>query len=158
MDARQDLAGRVTSSSRGVRRHPPDSPYVEQYGHARVPVSYTVDGYKLGQSVSRQRGSYANGVLDSDRQRRLEELPGWTWDPHADNWEEGFTRLVQYVEHNGHARVPQSYKADSYNLGLWVTSQRRKHATGVLEAERQRRLEELPGWTSSATDLSRTQR
>ena len=121
--------------------------YVEQNGHARVPLSHVLDGYKLGRWVAKKRSQYANGVLDAERQRRLEELPGWTWNPHANNWEEGFTRLEQYVGLNGHARVPQSYKTDSYKLGLWVTRQRGQHTKGLLDAERQRRLEEVPGWT-----------
>jgi hypothetical protein len=28
-----------------------------------------------------QPGNYSDGKLDADRQRRLEELPGWTWKP-----------------------------------------------------------------------------
>jgi transposase-like protein len=40
---------------------------------------YTVDGFKLGKWVATQRGSHGKGALDADRQRRLEELPGWTW-------------------------------------------------------------------------------
>src|SRR4029077_10805728 len=40
---------------------------------------YTVDGFKLGKWVATQQGSHGKGALDADRQRRLEELPGWTW-------------------------------------------------------------------------------
>ena len=50
--------------------------------------------------------AHAKGTLDADRQRRLQDLPGWTWDPYADKWEEGFRRLLDYVERHGHARVP----------------------------------------------------
>ena len=55
-----------------------------------------------------------------------QELPGWTWDPFADQWEEGFSRLLDYVERNGDARVPQSYTVDGYKLGQWVGMQRGK--------------------------------
>ena len=72
--------------------------FVEQHGHARVPASYTVDGYQLGEWVNTQRNKHTKGTLDADRQRRLEGLPGWTWDPRADRWEEGFSRLLDYVE------------------------------------------------------------
>ena len=64
------------------------------------------------------------GTLDADRQRRLQDLPGWTWDPVADQWEEGFSRLLDYVERHGDARVPKSYTVDGYPLGEWVV-----HAT-----------------------------
>ena len=162
-----------TSGRRGFSRL---LDYVERHGDARVPQSYTVDGYRLGAWVSQQRINYAEGSLDADREeptrrtypaghgtptptsgRRVsadcwttsnatvtpasrcptrsmatnsargsacnaaitpkapltpiantdsQELPGWTWDPHADQWEEGFSRLLHYVEHHGHARVP----------------------------------------------------
>ncbi|WP_211282065.1 Helicase associated domain protein [Mycobacterium noviomagense] len=121
--------------------------YVESNGDSRVPYSYTVDGYQLGAWVKIQRGSFADGLLDGDRQRRLQELPGWTWDPRADMWEEGFRRLVGYVERHGDARVPKPYIVDGYKLGDWVHNQRSFRARGALDADRERRLQELAGWT-----------
>ena len=59
--------------------------------------------------------------------------------------------LLDYIESNGDARVPQSYTVDGYKLGSWVTTQRHKHAKGTLNADRQRRLQDLPGWTWKAS-------
>jgi superfamily II DNA or RNA helicase len=131
--------------------------YVKRHNHARVPVSYTVDHYPLGRWVSKQRVTYSRGTLDADRQRRLEEVPGWTWDPFVDQWEEGFSQLLHYVESNGDARVPRKYSIDGYQLGDWVTTQRQKHAKGTLDADREQRLQDMPGWTwnaSSSTQAS----
>ena len=47
------------------------------------------------QWVNTQRTRHAKGTLDADRQHRLQDLPGWTWDPYADQWEEGFSRLLR---------------------------------------------------------------
>ena len=159
--------------------------FVECNGHARVPQSYTVDGYPLGWWVSTQRSIHRRDTLDAERQHRLQDLPGWTWDPSptggrrvsvdsrttsnatvtpasrsptrsmatrsvsgsifnapvrerpldadrqlrledlpgwtwdtkAYQWEEGFSRLLDYVERHGHARVPQSYSVDGFRLG-----------------------------------------
>jgi helicase associated protein len=121
--------------------------YVEHNGHSRVPVAYTIDGYPLGQWVITQRHFHSKGTLSADRQRRLRKLSGWTWDPFADQWEEGFSRLQEYVEHNGDARVPHSHKVDGFGLGQWVLGQRQKFAKGTLSADRQRRLRKLSGWT-----------
>ena len=201
--------------------------YVERHGDARVPHSYTVDGYQLGPWVGTQRRNYAKGTLDADRQRRLEdlpgwtwdiyadkweegfrrllgyverhgdarvprsytvdgyssargfqrnatstprapltpianadsqELPGWTWDPFADQWEEGFSRLLGYVERHGDARVTRSYTVDGYKLGKWVSRQRDMHTKGSLDADRQRRLQDLPGWTWKANAEDSQQR
>jgi Helicase associated domain len=121
--------------------------YVKQNGDALVPYAFTVDGYPLGKWVKKQRGSYANGILDADRRKRLEELPGWTWDPLADQWEQGFSRVLRYIEQNGDALVPYSYTVDGYRLGKWVAKQRANFANGTLEVDRKRRLDDVPGWT-----------
>jgi hypothetical protein len=121
--------------------------YVNRNGHANVPKDYTVDGYQLGAWVDAQRRFRRKGTLDADRQRRLEDLPGWTWDPNAEKWEEGFSRLLKVVEQTGTARVAVSYSVDDYSLGSWVSTQRHMHARGILDADREHRLQELPGWT-----------
>ncbi|WP_263998778.1 DEAD/DEAH box helicase [Mycobacterium yunnanensis] len=120
--------------------------YVASNGDARVPRSHTADGFNLGAWVKKQRGAFGRGLLDADRRRRLEALPGWTWDPFSDQWEEGFRRLSNYVEQRGNARVPKSCIIDGFNLGSWVHVQRQKHSRGNLDAKRQRRLEALSGW------------
>ena len=122
--------------------------YVENNGHARVPVAFTVSGYQLGNWVWEQRSNHAKGSLDAERQQRLAELPGWTWDPEDSWWDEGFNRLLDYVDRNDDARVPQSYEEDDgYRLGTWVTIQRVNRADARLDDVRARRLEALPGWT-----------
>ena len=127
---------------------------VERHNHARVPVSYTVDHYPLGRWVSKQRVTYSRGTLEADRERRLEEMPRWTWDPFADQWEEGFSQLLHYVESNGDARVPRKYSIDGYQLGDWVTTQRQKHAKGTPDADREQRLQDMPGWTWNPSSLT----
>jgi hypothetical protein len=73
-------------------------------------------------------------------------------------WEEGFRRLLDHVGQEGHARVPQSHTLDGYKLGWWVTRQRVVYAKGILDAERERRLGELPGWTWNSNDRRGTRR
>jgi len=121
--------------------------FVKHNGHARFPSSYTIGGHQLGWWVNTQRVSHGKGTLDADRERRLQDVPGWTWDIKADQWEKGFSRLQDYVERHADASVPRSYAVDGYKLGVWVHSQRRNYAESTLEADRQRRLKELPGWT-----------
>ena len=121
--------------------------FAEREGHSRPPASYVKDGYRLGQWVSEQRTAYAKGQLASDRVARLEALPGWTWDPRAAQWEEGFGYLCHFAEREGRARVSQSWVEDGFRLGRWVSKQRATHANGKIASDRVARLEALPGWT-----------
>ena len=122
--------------------------YLERNGHARVVRGFkTSDGYPLGRWVNLQRT--ARAAMDSERVARLEALDGWVWDVYADLWEEGFGHLKEYVERNGHARVPQRFRAaDGYPLAEWVRTQRRYRDD--MSAERAARLEALAGWVWSA--------
>ncbi len=66
----------------------------------------------------------------------------------AEQWERGFSQLLDYVRHHGDARVPRSYTTpDGDRLGAWVVDQRNSFARGMLDPDRSAQLEELPGWT-----------
>jgi len=77
----------------------------------------------------------------------LEALPRWSWDPFADRFEENFRVLEQFVEREGHARVPDSHVEDGVRLGNWVGTRRSDYRNGKREPEHVARLEALPGWS-----------
>jgi len=54
---------------------------------------------------------------------------------------------MRFVEREGHARVPQSWREDGYRLGQWVGVQRSDFKKGQLGEARRERLEGLPGWS-----------
>ena len=93
------------------------SRYVEEHGDAQVPQSYQVNGHKLGVWIGEQRGAFANGSLDADRQQGLQDLPGWSWNTRAEKWDSGYERLLAYVNEHDDARVPVAYEVDGYRLG-----------------------------------------
>ena len=111
--------------------------FSEREQHCRVPKGYkTQIGYPLGNWVGTQRLV----TKDPDRRKRLEALPGWSWDPYSDQWEEGFHYLRKFSEREGHCQVPYSYKTeDGYRLGPWVTRQRR--SKNNIDSNRRQRLE-----------------
>lgn len=58
--------------------------FAERHGHAWVPRYHVEDGFRLGAWVFLQRRLYRRGQVPAGRVRRLEILPGWSWDPTAD--------------------------------------------------------------------------
>ncbi|MGV7633065.1 Helicase associated domain protein [Mycobacterium kansasii] len=119
--------------------------FAAREGHARVPQSHVENGVKLGTWVGVQRQKQQS--LTPERRACLESVPGWSWDPHADQWEETFRMLQQYAKEHRTSRVPYTYKVGGFGLGAWVSGQRSQYAKGKLDSSRQKRLERLPGWT-----------
>jgi superfamily II DNA or RNA helicase len=121
--------------------------YVEQNGDAAVPRTYvTVDGHPLGKWVITQRFHSKKGLLDDERRTRLSELPAWAWDSKDVRWEFMFELLKRYLEEEGHASPSIDTTVDDQPLGRWVRWQRNQRRKGILNAERQERLSNLPGW------------
>ena len=125
------------------------SKYAAREGHTRVSSSVkVVDGYPLGSWVSTQRVFYGKGKLSIESIARLEELPGWVWDPIAAQWDEGYEHLAEYAKCTGHVIIPQNHKPkDGFKLTAWVARQRTAFREGKLIAERIEILEALPKWT-----------
>jgi hypothetical protein len=120
--------------------------YLEREGHCRAPKGYKEDGFNLGAWVNNLRRG-----KDSPSQERLQRLDeiGFIWDPHTEQWEEGFRHLKQYLGREGHCRVPKGYKEDGSPLGQWVSTQRK--GKDSLSQERRQRLDEIGFvWDGSA--------
>jgi len=98
--------------------------FAKRAGHARAPQRYVADGLKLGQWVAVQRAN--RDETSAERKALLEALPGWSWNPFNDRWEQAYAALVKFTEREGNARVPNSHIEDGLRLGKWVTHQRSK--------------------------------
>jgi len=122
--------------------------FADRNGHARVNRDFdTEDGYHLGLWVANQRTR--RSIIATERQLRLESLPGWSWDPNSDKWEIGLNYLMIFARTEGHTKIPQSYKAaDGYPIGSWATTQRA--TINTISPDRKARLEALPGWAWDA--------
>ena len=129
--------------------------YLERHGTSAVKRSYIEsDGYRLGSWAQTQR--VKRDRLDSSRAERLSKLPGWTWNPFDDSWEDGYARIVAYVERHGTAEIKRNYiDPDGFRLGDWVTEQRTQKKNGKLKADREERLVRLSGWVWPKTTVEK---
>ena len=114
--------------------------YKEENGDCLVGDNHkTIDGYKLGIWVGKQR--YKKSSLSPDKVQRLDEI-GFVWDPIGEQWERGFSELLQYKEENGDCLVGDKHKTkDGYKLGIWVGTQRSKKSS--LSPDKVQRLDEI---------------
>lgn len=123
--------------------------YAAENGDAAVPQALVVEGIPLGRWVSKQRDRWER--LTEEQRSRLERLPGWTLDARGVWWEEGFGHLQDYVAEYGTALLRQNVVYKGFALGQWVSNQKTRWKT--LSAERQERLQGLPGWAMDARSV-----
>ena len=103
------------------------------------PSRYHLEGkFKLGQWVTTQR--YFKDDLSVERKRRLDKL-GFVWNWNDFLWERGFATLLKFKHREGHCRVPAFHKEEDYNLGYWVSTQRRTRKE--MSAKRRARLNKV---------------
>jgi superfamily II DNA or RNA helicase len=121
--------------------------FAAREGHARVPVTHVEGGLHLGRWVHGRRVKHKAGRLDLARTAELEAIPGWTWDPFADDWAAHLAALRVFAAREGHARVPVHVVADGLRLGVWVSGRRSERNAGRLDPARASELEAIPGWS-----------
>lgn len=145
----QQLSLILLFAARKARRPAPGvrlSALLAGCGYARVLRSDAVDSYQLGKWVNRQRINHTKHTLEADREHRLEHLKDWTWGAYADQWEEGFRRLLDYVERHGDAasRWPTRWMASTSACG---STRNATLVKGTLGTDREHRLKDLHRWT-----------
>ncbi|SVD90222.1 uncharacterized protein METZ01_LOCUS443076, partial [marine metagenome] len=134
--------------------------FVAREGHARVPASHVESfqgaEFKLGIWASNHRNGFKTGMLSAERIASLEAVPGWVWDKVEAAFQDGLGALAQFVEREGHARVPtahvESFQGAEFSLGSWVGTNRGEFNAGRLPAERVTALEAIPGWVWDAPE------
>jgi superfamily II DNA or RNA helicase len=150
-----DRAGRLanltgwlweTRSSEWDRKFSLLETFVIHQRNAHVPTGV------LATWVSKQRRDFKNGILPPDQVARLETLPGWKWNPNDDAWERAFSLLEEFVTREENANVPTDHVEAGFDLGPWVSRQRRVFAKEKLSSDRVARFQALPGWSWDVLD------
>lgn len=70
------------------------------------------------------------------RQARLESLPGWTWNPRADQWEYRAEQFRNFLVVNGHTPRIRTRDPIERALAHWYSRQCVTHAEGRMTDER----------------------
>ena len=112
--------------------------YKEENGDCRVPQNYKYEDFNLGSWVSHQRGDIQS--ISKERKEKLDEI-GFIWFPYNDDWNRGYELLKKYKKENGDCRVPTNYKYKDFNLGEWISTQRK--ANQSISKERKEKLDEI---------------
>jgi hypothetical protein len=112
--------------------------FKEAEGYCRVHVKYKLGRFLLGRWVSTPRNT--QNSLSTEHKQRLDNI-GFVWDPHAEEWEEGYSKLLRFKEREGHCLVPTEYQLDGLKLGSWVSIQRT--AQDRMTSERKQRLDDI---------------
>ena len=130
--------------------------FAREHGHTQVKQSHVQDGVRLGTWVAGRRRYYKSGELDSAQVKLLEQLPGWSWNPRADQelarqseFDQMVDALGMFREREGHALVPKKHCESGMRLGSWSASQRMAYAQGRLSPEEVAALEAIDGWVAS---------
>ena len=95
--------------------------FKKREGNCRVPQSHLEGGMKLGTWV----GNIRQGAirLSEEQEHQLNAI-GFSWDPHAEEWEKGFEALQAFRKREGHCRASRSHIENNFKLGKWLNTQR----------------------------------
>jgi superfamily II DNA or RNA helicase len=115
--------------------------YAAENNDASPPRDYKVDGFTLGNWVSRQRRYWER--LPEEQQNRLNKIDSWSLLPAK--WNRACRLLEAYAAEHGTASVTRSLVVDGFTLGRWA-GQQRQYWTRLTDEQRAR-LEVLPGWS-----------
>ncbi|MBR5507190.1 MAG: helicase associated domain-containing protein, partial [Clostridia bacterium] len=118
--------------------------YFLEYGNLFVPTSYiTSAGINLGLWIRNQRTKYRKGLLSEDQIDLLEKC-NMCWQVTEKKWFEGYGYALRYFQTHNDINISNDYKTENgYNLGSWLSSNRKAYHSGKLSDERIRKLEDL---------------
>ncbi len=124
--------------------------YYEKYGNLDIPVSYEIEGVKLGEWLHRNRmahrGKKGTPHITEEQFKRLESI-GAKWDHYEESidtkWNDMYALAKEYYIHFGDLSIPQDKAYKGKKLGSWVHVQRQRFLKRKLELDRQQLLESI---------------
>lgn len=117
--------------------------YVAAHGTSLVPGPYAVDGFALGRWLTTVRDR--RNRLSSEQVAFFEALPGWTWEPRADQFWSNLDRLKRYWAEGGTSHPPKGTLFEGLDLGVWTQDLRRRRKE--LTEDYIAALDSAPEWS-----------
>lgn len=118
-------------------------------GTTTVHRDFKVDGIVLANWIRVRR--HNSERLSSERKAALEALPGWSWSPFEEKWQEKYDVVARELLKNGDLLFPDLAEPEKSQVREWLASQRKHRFTRLSENQRIS-LEKLPGWAWSPLD------
>ncbi len=122
--------------------------FAEINKNCQVPYFFkNEDGFNLGGWVSERRRSYQLGNLSSEHEQKLESVLGWVWSIRENQFQKGFEQLKKYEKEYHHLDVPSAFEdLDGFQLGRWISYQRKQYLLGKLSNDKVEKLESVKNW------------
>jgi hypothetical protein len=128
--------------------------YARREGRLKVGANHREDGLLIGKWMAHQRTCYKKGILSEDRQRLIESIPGWQWNPVQDTWMSNYLALKNFTETNQLHDLSDSNLVTKQSLLTWMQTQRVRYSKGAISSDQLMLIESIPGWYWTRT-LSR---
>lgn len=93
-----------------------------------------------------QRKKMRRGILEPERAKLLESLPGWSWNSAEVCLDRGISEARSYVEANGHLKVAPDERFNGFPLGRWCIAVRKSKSKGLLSEKAVSKVAQIPLW------------
>ena len=110
-------------------------------------------GINISTWITSAKSRYKEGGAFQNKEKAdlLEELPYFSWNRQADEWNKNFSLLKEFLKKNNRYPIPKEvYKGA--NIGSWLGTQRSRYKKGVLADEEKQNLMSLNAWSWSPFD------
>ncbi|MFN0248645.1 MAG: helicase associated domain-containing protein [Kofleriaceae bacterium] len=122
--------------------------FVRANGWGALTSGTNVEDVALAQWCANRRQEYRRGTLPAWLARALEAIPGWSWEPAEEHYEDRLRALREHVERHGWDGFRlETIDRHGNRLGRWATHVRVLHRSGRLPQWVQKELDAIEGWT-----------
>jgi len=106
--------------------------YALREGTIKVRADHLEDGEFINRWLRRQKRQKHEGRLTEEQMRRMEQLPGWSWEL-GETFEDMFALLLRFKAKRGHINVPSKHMEEGKKLGAWLDKHKQDKRSGKID-------------------------